>query len=373
MGGLVAHSVPFLVYYSREVRMFAWLVTVTCLSWGAVFSHGPAPGHRWLVLYGVCVIAMAYSHPLGLLMAGAIGLATLVCHRVFRISWKAWWLTHLAAGLAVLPWVSHYIGHAPELITGPLPLRFLLGMPIGFIGGNFAVLCVCALLIGYGLCSVGRREGGGLRVVLEQPASAVSLLIWLVMPPLVLCLYSLVGHPIFGPARCTLFVGPAYLILVARGLGKLPLPLGITTAGAGAVLSGAMLVSDVYRPDLKADWKEAAVYLDRYEPGALVVVVSADSSRNVEVESARYYLGKHRVVMPWSDQSGILMRSDNRVWVSVGLRDGRAAGVLPDELTRSVDVRQVIDFRGLRLMRVDPIASVRRQDDRSQSSGGPDR
>ncbi len=30
---------PLLVYYSREVRMYAWLALVTCLGWGLLFSH----------------------------------------------------------------------------------------------------------------------------------------------------------------------------------------------------------------------------------------------------------------------------------------------------------------------------------------------
>ena len=59
-----------------------------------------------------------------------------------------------------------------------------------------------------------------------------------------------------------------------------------------------MLWDTVYRPDLKADWRAAAAYLDRREPGALVAVISADPSRNVEFESARYYFRPDRVVIP---------------------------------------------------------------------------
>jgi mannosyltransferase len=363
---------PLLVYYSREVRMYAWLVTVTCLSWGVVFSHGRAPAIRWLVIYALCLIALAYSHPLGLLMAGSLGLATLFDREAFRFSWRAWFVTHLAAGLAVVPWVSQYVDHAPELITGPPSLRFLLGMPIAFIGGNSAVLLVCVLLIGFGLSSLDRREQGGVRVVLERSASFVPILIWLIVPPLSLYVYSLVAHPIFE-ARYTLFVGPAYLILVARGLGKLPLPVGIAVGAAGAVLSGAMLLSHVYRPDLKADWKAAAAYLNRYDPNALVVVISADPFRNVESESARYYLGPGRVVIPWPDRSGVLNRSPRRVWVSIGVRDGRAVGSIPATLTRNEPAREVVEFPGLRLTRVEPISNQRRQDDRVHGSGGPDR
>ncbi len=165
------------------------------------------------MLYGLCLVALVSPRTLPRLVDDryALGLATLFDRQGrFGFPWRAWFLTHLAAGLAVLPWMSQYIDHAPELITGPLSLRFLLGMPIAFIGGNSAVLLVCVLLIGYGLGSLRRREQGGVRVVLERAASFVPILIWLIVPPLFLYVYSLVAHPIFE-ARYTLFVGPAVL------------------------------------------------------------------------------------------------------------------------------------------------------------------
>jgi mannosyltransferase len=364
---------PLLVYYSREVRMYAWLVAVACVSWGAVFAYAHTRVNRWLVLYSLSLIALTYSHPLGLLMAGALGLATLLFRGAFQIPWQWWLLVHLTAGLAVAPWIGRYTGHAPELITGLLPFRFLLGTPIGFVGGNFIVLLICAILIGYGMCATVWRAGGRRRFVLENPVSCISLLIWLTVPPVALYLYSIVAHPIFGPARYTLFVAPAYLILVARGLAKLPLPLRIAAAVGGAFLSGAMLLHDVYRPDLKADWKSAAAYLDRYDPSALVVVTSTDPSRNLEVESARYYLGPGRVVIPWPDHSGVLDRTNGRVWVSIGLRDGRAIGELPPGLTRSNPEREAVEFPGLRLMKIERPGGRVRSDNTVRGQGGPER
>ena len=231
-------------------------------------------------------------------------------------------------------------------------MRFLFGMPIGFIGGNFLVLAICSMLIVYGQCMVQRGENGRWRVVLEHPALCVSLLIWLTVPAAILYAYSRVAHPIFGPARYTLFAAPAYLILVARGLAKLPLPLGFTTAAGGAVLSGVLLLSTVYRPDLKADWRAAAAYLDRRDPSALVAVISSDPSRNVECESARYYFRPARVVIPCPRRLGDEARGQNSVWVGVGLRDGQPAGALPDEFGNRQVIKEVVDFPGLRLLRV---------------------
>ena len=344
---------PLLVYYSREARMYMWLVLVTCLAWGLLFSHFRLPSPWKLVLYALSLVAIIYSHPLGLLMVGALGLASVLFRRSFRISWKGWLYTHFAVLIAVAPWVRQYLDHPPESTTGPLPLRYLLGMPIGFVGGNFTILLACSLLIAYGLCMVHRRKPGCIQIVLERPGPAISLLLWLAIPPTFLYAYSHVAHPIFGPPRYTLFVGPAYLILVARGLGKLPRPLGIAAAAGGAILSGVMLLSDVYRPDLKADWKDVAAYINRRDPGAVVAVISADLASNTELETARYYFGPDQVVVPWSDRPGDLMGRHDSVWVSISLRDGQLVGELPAALTNGKLIREVVDFSRLRLMRID--------------------
>jgi mannosyltransferase len=344
---------PLLVYYSREVRMYAWLVLVTCLAWGLLFSQGRSPRIEKLALYALALIAIAYSHPLGLLMVGALGLASFLHRQAFQLSGRSWLLTHLAIAVAIVPWVGKYLDHAPESISGLLSLRFLLGMPIGFIGGNFRALLVCSLLIAYGLCGLQRRENGGFRFVRERAAPSVSLGIWLLVPPVVLYAYSHVAHPIFGPARYTLFVGPAYLILVARGLRKLAWPLGIAVAAAGAVLSGVMLRDNVYRPDLKADWREAAAYLDRHNPGAPVAILSADASGDTELETARYYLGPDRRLISWTDQPGDSSLSRNPTWVAFSLREGRPVSALPSALTDHNVIRETVDFPGLRLLRVD--------------------
>ena len=95
---------PSLVYYSREVRMYMWLVLTTCLAWGLLFSHARSPQPWRLVLYGVSLIAIAYSHPLGLLMVGTLGLASFFFRQAFQISWRGWLYIHIPP----LCWVSYH-------------------------------------------------------------------------------------------------------------------------------------------------------------------------------------------------------------------------------------------------------------------------
>jgi mannosyltransferase len=343
---------PPLVYYSREVRMYMWLLLVTCLAWAFLFSHARNPRHWRLILYGLCLIALAYSHPLGLLMVAALALASGIFHDGFQISWHRWLFTHLMVALAIAPWVNQYLDHAPESTTGLLPIRYLLGMPIGFIGGNFSALVICLLLIMYGLCQVQGHVYNRPRIVLDTKAPSIALLIWLMVPPLLLYTYSYVSHPIFGPARYTLFVGPAYLLLVAHGLSKLPWPVNLTTAVVGAALSCIALVDGVYRADRYADWKSVAAYLDRHEPNTPVTVITAGRFANTELETARYYLEPGRSVIPWVDLPENLKNHQNATWVSIGLQNNRPVVPMPLELTRPGIIQQVVDFSKLRLMRV---------------------
>jgi mannosyltransferase len=347
---------PWLVYYSREARMYAWLVLVTCAAWDALWSLGLGPTPRRLFWYALTLTALVYSHPLGLLMASALALASLLKLRAFGLTWPRWWAAHALAAAAVAPWLPSYFDHPPESTVGRLPWKFLLGTPIGFLGGNFWTLAVFVVVIAFGLLVPTRGRESRFLVTLECPAAARCLLSWLIIPPTLLYAYSCVAHPVFGPARYTLFVAPAYLILLARGLARLPVWERLPVAAAALGLAAWSLPGTVYAPDLKADWRAAAAFLDRSDPSATgpVVVVSADPGHNVEVETARYYLGPRRPVVPMpvrpDDWPGAVPPGPGRVWFAVGLRGGRPAGPLPD----AARLRgAATDLPGLRLNALD--------------------
>ena len=281
---------PILIVYSREARMYAWLVLVTCLCWRLLLALRDSFSLAKAVSYVSCLAALVYTHPLGLLMLSALALAGLFdLRRTFGGLWQ-WLAVHLAAVLLVSPWIGNYVDHPPEFLVERLPLRFLLGTPIGFIGGNGLVLIGLVALVALSMIDRAREPAAVARW--NVPA---YFLCWLVVPPVALYAYSWLFHPIFGPARYTVFVAPAYLVLVAWGLSRLPpwarYPLGIVLA----ILSSLALVPLAYDPELKADWRAFSAELAAkrsLDPNRsiLVIVASADSKRNVEVETARYYL-----------------------------------------------------------------------------------
>jgi mannosyltransferase len=337
---------PALVRYSQEVRMYAWLVLVTTLSWWLLLRLRRSSSRWALTAFAASQIALAYSHPLALLMlATQVGVLAAI-RRSLKVPLRSWIVAEVAVGLAIAPWIGHYLDHPPESTSGRLPIRFLLGLPIEFVGGDSGALLLCVALIALGLYAGGRSNA----------AIHAILLAWFAIPPLVLYLASRVGPPVFGPARYNLYVAPTYLLLLARGIVSLKWWLArIGLAVAGLVLALPMIEATVYAPDLKADWRSARRLLDRapYAGRSVeMVVFSADPRHNVEIETARYYLGdRARILSPQGAIGGRAGLSPNRlVFLAVGLRRGNPVAVVPSSLADSEPTSAPIDLDGLRLI-----------------------
>ena len=294
---------PILVVYSREARMYAWLVLVTCLCWRLLLELRRAFTVSKAAAYVCCLTALVYSHPLGLLMLAALALAGLLDARVNLAGGMRWIAIHVAATILILPWVGRYFDHPPEFLSNRLPLRFLLGTPIGFIGGNAVLFLGLVFLIALGTIGRARDATHPTGEAMRVP---VILLCWLIVPPVALYAYSWLFHPVFGPARYTAFVAPAYLVLVASGVSRLPAWARYPVLLGLAIASARALGPAAYDPEIKADWRDFAVEVaERQSHGphrkVVVIVASPDSERNVEVETASYYLPADCEVIGLSD------------------------------------------------------------------------
>jgi hypothetical protein len=328
---------PMQVRYAQEVRMYALLVLETCLAWDLLLSfRDSAPPARQGAFLG-CLIALAYTHPLGLFMDATLGLAYLANHDSFRLSRGRWLAIQLIAGIAIAPWAVRYGDHPPEFTVGRLPLKYLIGLPIGYIGGNGLTLPGFLALVAYGM--ICWRGNAGRRLVLDHPVGTITLLCWFVVPPLLLFGHSLVSsYPIFGPPRYTLNVGPAYLILVARGLVKLPRLLRYTSATGCVLLAGSLLRTLVYAPDVKTDWRDAAAQIQRVDPRAPVVLLTDDATNLRQLVPLRHYLGPraYLLLMP---QAVAELADDPKAlgavaWTVVDVIDGRPRAAPPRDWLR---------------------------------------
>jgi mannosyltransferase len=394
-GAWLAAISPLLVYYSREARMYAWLVMVTCLCWGLLFSlrnaarQEPRPPLRnrsarqeprpplvsratTTIAYSLSLAALLYSHPLGLIMAGTLGMGALLFVRSFFGTWRHWLAAHLVAMLLAAPWLRHYFDHSPEFLSGRLPIKFLLGTPIGFLGGNSAVMLGVVALIAFGIHRRRRSFGAS-----EDWAGPVCLILWLTLPPSLLYAYSTLGSPIFGPPRYTLFVAPAYLILTAQGLAMIPALTRYGGVIALALIAIPALGSMVYAPGLKADWRAfSAVLATRMarNPAEEVVVAvkGADPAQNVEVETARYYLPDRCKIMDLGEvkSQGLENLPPGDLYVAIGSRSGFAPFPFQDDIVNDWGLDG--SYPGLAVYRViGPVRVNPSRDRRSATPGHP--
>jgi hypothetical protein len=324
---------PMQVRYAQEVRMYALLVLETCLAWDLLFLFRESAGLWKQAAFLGCLIALGYTHPLGLFMVAALALGYLVDRAGYRLSLRNWLAIQLAAALAIAPWVIHYVDHPPDIVVGRLPLRFLIGLPIGFIGGNSLTLVVFVALVAYGMFQWA--DGTSRRLVLDRPAASIAVFIWFALPSLLLYAHSRVSSaPIFGPPRYTLFVGPAYLILVARGLAKLPPVPRYAVAAGGCVLAAALLRTLVYAPDVKADWRAAAAHFKAADPHAPVVLLTDVPTNYGQFVPLRYYFGPDVKLMMMTHALERLAADPEALgehaWTIVEFRDGKPKAYPPE-------------------------------------------
>ncbi|MBV8488196.1 MAG: hypothetical protein JO161_07945, partial [Planctomycetaceae bacterium] len=124
------------------------------------------------------------------------------------------------------------------------------------------------------------------------------------------------------------------------------------------LLAGSTLPTRVYRPDLKADWKGcsatiAAAMAVNPDTRFTVVVQSADPTRNVEVETARYYLPRQCQVVAFDEaaSSEVDALPQGEVYLAIGSRKPQDSSPLPEKASFIASWRFLQSYPGLFLYR----------------------
>ena len=167
------------------------------------------------------------------------------------------------------------------------------------------------------------------------------VLIWFAVPPLLLYGHSLVSAaPIFGPPRYTLFVGPAYLILVARGLAKLPRMPRYAAVTAAVVLAWRSPAN----PGVRARRQGRLARCGNARPcgrSRATVVLLTDAPTNYgQFVPLRYYLGPEVKIMMMAQALEQLAADPQALgetaWTIVEFRDGKPKAVSSQGMARAV-------------------------------------
>lgn len=259
---LLAAATPLLVFYGREVRMYAPLTTLVALSlwlWWRALERPSAL--RWALFVLVSWLAL-YTHALALAVPLTLAVWLLLARwRGIILPWRAATLGCLLALLGPLPWALAAPGVVASLpaasaayLTGATVLdaarTTALALAIGPVAAwpwAIAITAVWLVLVILGLRSQPADHPGAVSLL------AIGLTITLLGAGAVL----VIDKP-FSP-RYVLNALPFAVLLAARGLallhrqwGRRGAALGIVPLGVGLVAFGATYYTGYTRADYSA-------------------------------------------------------------------------------------------------------------------------
>lgn len=222
-GAVALLGSAFFAYYLHEMRPYTLYVLLTCSSvWSYWRITHYAAGWPARFLFTLSLIGLAYTHPLALLSALAIGLYHLLFARPFNRRWIVTLGLMAFAGAAFVPWLLVLL-RAVEIARADVTRQAvsLTGTEIitqlfyAFSGGSAALFALLAAV------APNRRPAFRLLVVWVVSGLFAALVInlWL---------------PVFVHIRYLMALWPALALLVAFGVGRLErngipayIPLGV--------------------------------------------------------------------------------------------------------------------------------------------------
>lgn len=224
------------IYTSQLVRMYSLLALISLAAFVLLAKALADRGWIWWVGYVVCGVAVTYTHYFGALVISSLalgGAVSVILNRERRargLVWGKWAVSHLAIGIAFLPWspfVHEHFRHLTlqrslRLGEGELSVIWLVRLTVRLVStfsfggrlpgralGGVSVAFFLALAL-WGLVRLFRRRA---------PITAL-LTAMIAIPALVLILLS-PKDPSEPPIRYMAFLLPPYLLLLAAGMAGL--------------------------------------------------------------------------------------------------------------------------------------------------------
>ena len=274
----LAAVIPYLTSYGQETRMYSLVALLSIVGTGA-FLHAFVFGRRrYVVLFGVVLAVLLYTHYWAVFFAVGAGVALLFVIQQSRdrgLEVRDALIAFGAAALVYAPWIPMFVYHA--LHTGAPwsktpSLARLLVAPVALVSSDSAAM---ALLLagGVGVAAIIRAGDSPER-------KAVLATIVFGIAALVSAWISSQIEPAWANRYLGLLLGPLVLLAAA----------GMARAGRlGAVALALVLVIWVTHtgPEKKSNVQDVAAQIaPTLEPGDTVIATQPD-----QIPALRYYLG----------------------------------------------------------------------------------
>ena len=286
LAGLLMALSPYMVWYSQENKMYA-LVSALVLATVWLFYLAIVKNH-WLLWMGV-LVALWFTtgvHVMGALLVPVLILFFLIWWPVARRRWRqalVVLVVAVAPSLVALPWAGPLLIRGGDIGHRFVDLRGMVMMMLhAFSRGILAqgrelpiVLSLFCLLAGsllWNEWSLFRGPYNPERGYRPERGYVLALWTWMVVP--VLGLYGIsLRIPMFVD-RYLIWIGPAFYVLVARGLEQIRRLSTILWSICLVLmlwLSGRGIVQQTTTP-IKSDFRGAAAYVAAHrQPEDLVL------------------------------------------------------------------------------------------------------
>jgi mannosyltransferase len=273
LAGLFAATSPYLIWYSKEGKMYSLVVFASLLSMDRLLAAAEKGGwQRWLG-YALVTGAAFYVHLVSVLIVPAqVVLILLLRGDRKGLTWRA-----ALAGLVII--TAIYL----PMLAWQLPL---LVQP-SYVGYDFVALpqMLASLLTNFTLGVLQQPNWWNLMPAIgllvaavflgireSRPSSVVFLASWMIVPIVLFYLVTL-SRPIYAP-RYLIFQLPAFLLLLALGavaVWRRTRLMGMALIGALLIMNGIGLWVQERTP-LKADFRAATRFVvQRLDAGDLVL------------------------------------------------------------------------------------------------------
>jgi mannosyltransferase len=324
LAGLFAATSPYLIWYSKEGKMYSLVVFASLLSMDRLLAAAQKGGWlRWLS-YALVTGAAFYVHLVSVLIVPAQVVVVLLLRGGRKgLTWRAALSSLLIMTAIYLPMLAwqlpllvqpSYVGY--DFVALPQMLASLLtNYTLGVLQQpNWRTLTPAIGLL-VAAVFLGIRE--------SRPSSVVFLASWMIVPVVLFYLVTL-SRPIYTP-RYLIFQLPAFLLLLALGA----VAIWRRTRMMGMVLIGALLVMNGIglwvqeRTPLKADFRAATRFVvERLDAGDLVLFQIPHGRYSFE-----YYMGRSGEATPaeGAPQEPSQSIGDQRAYLPFVATGGRAA------------------------------------------------
>jgi mannosyltransferase len=245
---------PFQTYYAQETRMYSLVVVLSLAACGSFVLAFLRGRRRHVVLLGVWLVLLLYTHAWGLFLAAGMAAAWLWLWRARRVAGRdGAWLA-AAVALAYAPWLPTLAFQAVHTAApwAERPSPYVLLFVPGALLGALALLPLAVAVA----CALRRRPPGEAARLLAGIAATAAVAAWIgsqlqpawatrylavLLGPLVLALAAVLSRGGRGTAAALAAVGAIWLLG-----GSAPAESNVRSAArsmAGALRPGDLVVS----------------------------------------------------------------------------------------------------------------------------------